>query len=116
MEFPITRDDLLNYKDNVLFKTEIDDRVERIVKIIAKAVKHTLTTTNQRKHVFEAEHYLVYDQTRTTIHNARPNQALVMKKVLETLNKDYKDCKIVLDPLQKTITIDWSKQTQADWS
>jgi hypothetical protein len=115
MNFPISRDELLNYRNNTILKNQIDLRVNNIIKEINSGVENTLTTTNSHKYVYGAERHLVFDGVRQSYRVAPVSQQLVIDKVLTNIKEQYKDCKIYLDPLQKTITIDWSKQGQGDW-
>ena len=115
IHFPVSRDDLLNYRNNTILKNQIDLRVNNIIKEINSGVELTLTTSNNHKYVYGAERHLVFDAVRQSYRAEPLGQPLVIDKVLTHLKTNYKDCKIYLDPLQKTITIDWSKQGQGDW-
>jgi hypothetical protein len=115
MNFPISRDEMLNYRNNITFKNQIDVRVNSIIKEINSGVELTITTTNLHKYVYGAERHLIFDGIRDSYRVITLSQPLVIDKVLAHLKDQYKDCKVYLDPLQKTITVDWSKQTPADW-
>jgi hypothetical protein len=115
MNFPISRDEMLNYRNNTILKNQIELRVNNIIKEITTGVENTLTSSNNHKYVYGAERHLVFDGVRQSHHVPPISQTLVIDKVITHLKMQYIDCKIYLDPLQKTITIDWSKQGQGDW-
>lgn len=115
MNFPVSRDELLNYRNNVLLKNQIDQRVSNIINEIKLGIENTLITTNNHKYIFGAERHLVFESVRQSYKAAPLSQPLVIDKVLANLKDQYKDCIIQLDPLQKTITVDWSKQGPGDW-
>lgn len=115
MNFPISRDELLNYRNNVLLKNQIDLRVNNILSEIKSGIENTLTTTNNHKYIFGAERHLVFENVRLSYKPSLLSQPLVIDIVLTRLKEQYTDCKIHLDPLQKTITVDWSKQGPGDW-
>jgi Zn-dependent M16 (insulinase) family peptidase len=115
MEFPIRRSDLLNYRTNVLLKAETDVRINKIVTQITDGVLTTLKSTKDHKYVYNAINDLVFDMARQTTHTSPPDQQLVINKVLESLKNKFPDSTIVLDPLLKTITVDWSQMGPGDW-
>jgi hypothetical protein len=115
MQFPLSRDDLLNYRNNVLHKEQIDARVNKLVNVITSNILNTLTTTNDHKYVYDATNDLVFDKQRYTTHLPQPSQQQVINVALENLKQKFPDSKIIVDPLLKIITVDWSKMGPADW-
>lgn len=115
MDFPLTREQLINYRTNVLLKEKTDARIKTILDEITSEITHTLKTTVDRRHVFNATKYLVFESVRLSMHDPPPDQQIVIKRVLEELTRRFPDSNIVLDALQKTITIDWSNQGPYDW-
>ena len=116
MQFPISREDLLNYRNNK-YKLLIDSKVSSLVSAISAGVIHTVEKTDARRYIYNAEHNLVFAPVRISLREPPPiSQQLVINRVLEDLKQKFPDCVIVLDPLLKTITVDWSKQGPGDWT
>lgn len=115
MEFPIRRADLLNYRTNVLLKAETDARINKIVTQITDGILNTLKSTKDHKYVYNAINDLIFDTTRQTTRDPPPDQQLVINKVLESLKQKFPDSTIVLDPLLKIITVDWTQMEPGLW-
>ena len=115
MQFPLSRDDLLNYRNNVLHKEQIDTRVNKLVDAITAGILNTIKTSNEHKYVYNAINDLVFEMQRYTTHLPQPSQQQVINLSLENLKQRFPDSKIIVDPLLKTITVDWSKMGPADW-
>jgi hypothetical protein len=115
MDFPIKRSDLINYRTNILLKAETDLRINKILTAITDGVLNTIKSTTHRKYVYNATNDLVFETARYTTRDPPPDQQLVINKVLETLKTRFPDSAIVLDPLLKTITVDWSQMGPGDW-
>ena len=106
MQFPLTNYQLQNYRiDNVL-KQQIRQRQEYIIKEICSGVENTLKTSTKNFFIYGAERHLIFDSLRISV-TAFP-QDIVINYVLKDLQLKFPDSKITLDPLQKTVTIDWS--------
>jgi hypothetical protein len=80
---------------------------------ICSGVENTVKTTSTHYYIYQADRELIFDFVRKTAH--LPSQQLVVKKVLEELSIRFPDSTIILDPLLKTIKVDWSKQGPYDW-
>jgi len=106
MLFPLSNKDLQNYRSENLVKEQILQRKVCILTEICSGVENTLINTNSTKYVYGAERHLVYDSVRLT--QAAFPQHLVIETVLIDLKQKFPDSIITLDPLKKTITIDWS--------
>jgi hypothetical protein len=115
MEFPIRKADLINYRTNVLLRAETDTRINKIVSKISDGVFQTVKSSTDHKYVYNAINDLVFATARQTMRDPPPDQQLVINKVLESLKQKFPDSTIVLDPLQKTITVDWSQMGPGDW-
>jgi len=116
MQFPVSREDLLNYRNNK-YKALIDTKVKGIVAAVCTGVMETVEKTMAHRYIYSAERDLVFTMQRASIHDPPPvSQQLVINRVLEDLKQKFPDCGIVLDPLLKTITVDWSKQGPGDWT
>jgi len=116
MQFPVSREDLLNYR-NSKYKAAADSKVKSIVESVCAGVINTVEKTDAHRYIYPAEHDLVFAIHRATSHPVAPvSQQLVINRVLEDLKQKFPDCAIVLDPLVKTITVDWSKQGPGDWT
>ena len=109
MQFPISMVELRNYRNSILLKEAVNTRVNSIVNEICSGIEHMLKTSNINRYVHGAERFLVFDSTRS------PSQHIVINKVLEELRHRFVDSSIVLDPLLKTITVDWTTQGPGDW-
>jgi len=115
MEFPIRRSDLITYRTNVLLKAETDARINKLLTKITDGVLNTIKSTKDHKYVYNAINDLVFATARQTMRDPPPDQQHVINKVLESLKQKFPDSTIVLDPLLKTITVDWSQMGPGDW-
>jgi len=115
MEFPIRRSDLITYRTNVLLKAETDARINKLVTKISDGVFQTVKSTTDRKYVYNATHDLVFARAQYTLRDPPPDQQIVINKVLESLKQMFPDSAIILDPLLKTITVEWSQMGPGDW-
>jgi len=115
MEFPIRRSDLITYRTNVLLKAETDARINKILTKISDGVFQTVKSTTDRKYVYNATHDLVFARAQYTLRDPPPDQQIVINKVLESLKQMFPDSAIILDPLLKTITVEWSQMGPGDW-
>ena len=100
MEFPITRERLQNYKANEAQAVETKQRVSKEIKQICKDVEIVLLTSNERKYVYRIP------PTNSPIRYINPKG--IVKEIIEALENTFIDCKIILDPLETYILIDWS--------
>ena len=105
MQFPLSNSDLQNYRTNLL-KEEIKNRQAFIITEICSGVKNTLLSSTNTFYIYGAEKHLVFDSLRLSI-PAFP-QERVINNVLTDLSQKFPNSKIILDPLKKTISIDWS--------
>ena len=106
----------MNYRNNK-YKADADSKVKGIVESICAGVLHTVEKTEAHRYVYPAERDLVFAIQRASSHPVAPvSQQLVINMVLDDLKQKFPGCAIVLDPLLKTITVDWSKQGPGDWT
>ena len=106
MQFPLSNKQLQDYRSNILLTDQIRQRKDTIINNICSGVEQTLKTTTKTLFIYGAEKHLVFDSIRLSV-PAFP-QHLVINYVLQELHVKFPDSIITLDPLKKTITIDWS--------
>jgi hypothetical protein len=106
MQFPLSNNQLQNYRIDNILKQQIQQRQEFILKEICSGVENTIITSNKTVFIYGAERHLVFDSLRISL-TAFP-QHIVIDYVLKDLQLKFPDSRITLDPLKKTITIDWS--------
>jgi len=113
MEFPMKKEDLINYRNNSIIKEKTDDQVNKLINRICSGIENVIKTTDKHYYIYYADRELVFGIQRSSTH--LPSQQLVINKVLEELKMKFPDSTILLDPLQKIIKVDWSKQGPYDW-
>jgi hypothetical protein len=109
MEFPITRERLQNYRENEAVAVETKQRVSKEMKQICKDVEILLINSNERKYVYrisgDIKYGFIFPMNNPIV---RVNQKGILKELIEALENTFIDCKIILDPLETYILIDWS--------
>ena len=107
MKFPITRERLQQYRTNEFLSNETEERINKVIDDICKSIERTIINTNQRKYVYDIDSNIKAN-LRHTMGVVLPQQKSILNKVLERLKEKFLDCKILVDPLEKYILIDWS--------
>ena len=115
MEFPVSRDELLRYKTDVIMKKAVDDRVASVVDAICSGVATVVATTDRHRFVYDATDLLVFQLTRTDWREVPRSRQMVLNRIIDELKMRFVDCLIILDPLMKTLTVSWEKQGPGDW-
>ena len=64
MQFPLSREDLLNYRNNK-YKAAADSKVKSIVESVCAGVMDTVEKTAAHRYVYPAEHDLVFSMQRS---------------------------------------------------
>ena len=109
MEFPITRDRLQNYRTNEAQAVETKQRVSKEIKQICRDVEIKVLNTNERKYVYRISHDIKSGFLGPTNHPISCiNPKGIVKEIIEALENTFIDCKIIIDPLETYILIDWS--------
>lgn len=109
MEFPISRTRLQNYKFYEAMYMETKQRVSEKVKFICKNVERVVVSTDERKYVYKITNEDKYGMLRTMKDPvSKVNTVGILKELLEALVKLFPDSKVVIDPLETYILIDWS--------
>jgi hypothetical protein len=114
MEFPVSRQELLMYKTDVILKKAIDERVAAVVAAICSGVATVVATSDKHRFVYDATALVVFQLTRVGQDVPRQQQ-LVLNRIMDELKMRFVDCAIILDPLMKTLTVSWEKQGPGDW-
>jgi hypothetical protein len=115
MEFPVSRDELLAYKSNVSMKTTVDDHVIRVVTAICSGVMETVKTTDKHRFIYDATTLLIFQLARTDWREVPRLRELILNRIINELKVKFIDCRVIVDPLMKTITVSWEKQGPGDW-
>jgi len=115
MDFPVSRDELLRYKTDVIMKKAVDDSVSNVVTAICSGVAETVRTSDRHRFVYDATNLLVFQLTRTDWREVSRFQQTVLNRILDELKMRFVDCVVTLDPLMKTLTVSWEKQGPGDW-
>jgi hypothetical protein len=107
MKFPITRERLQQYRSNEFLSNETEERINKVIDDICKSIERTIINTNERKYVYDIDSNIKAN-LRPTMGVVLPQQKSILNEVLERLKEKFLDCKILVDPLEKYILIDWS--------
>ena len=109
MEFPISRTRLQNYKYYEAMYMETKQRISEKVKFICKNVERIAISTNDTKYVYKITNEDKYGMLRTMNSSVSKVQTVgIIKELLEAVMKLFPDSKVVVDPLETYILIDWS--------
>ena len=109
MEFPISRIRLQNYKYYEAMYMETKQRVSEKVKFICKNVERLAISTNESKYVYKFTQEDKYGMLRPMNSPvSKVNTVGIVKELLEAVMKLFPDSKVVVDPLETYILIDWS--------
>lgn len=109
MKFPITRERLQQYRSNEFLSNETEERINKVIDTICKSIERTIINTNERKYVYDIDfNSNIKANLRQTMGVILPQQKSILNEVLERLKEKFIDCKILVDPLEKYILIDWS--------
>ena len=110
MEFPITKERLRNYRIKEAFQAEVKMRVEVRTNEICKKIENVVLQTNEHKYRHNISEIDKYGVLRTTM-GPFPQipSGGILKELIDSLKTKFPDSKIVLDPLETYILIDWSE-------
>ena len=103
MEFPITRTRLQNHKYYEAMYMETRQRVLEKVNFICKNVEHIASSTNEMKYI-----YIFTEEDKGGMLSRQVKTRGILKELLESLVKLFPDSKVLVDPLETYILIDWS--------
>ena len=106
MEFPITKERLRNYRMQEAFLTEVKLRVETRTNEICKNVENVVLHSNEQKY-----RHNIRDSDKNGFTRPFPQipSGGIMKELIRNLKTKFPDSKIVVDPLETYILIDWSE-------
>ena len=109
MEFPISRERLLNYRVNEAALVETKQRVLKEIQQICKDVEKTVLTTNDHKYIYRIPGHVRYPNLRP-MHDqvSRVNGLTIMKELVVAIQNTFPDSTVVVDPMETYILIDWS--------
>ena len=126
MEFPISKERLQNFRSSEAAKIAQKHRVDSIVKTICSEIENTVLKTGAFQYVYKlGEGYVAPGSIYVSLlnmggnswHNTKTGQFELLslvptlpikEEILEKLRILLPDSKIVLDPLETYILIDWS--------
>jgi len=88
---------------------EKKQRVSEKIKFICKNVERLAISTNETKYVYKLSDEDKYGILRSQNTPASPvKTGAIIKELLEAVVKLFPDSKVVVDPLETYILIDWS--------
>ena len=97
MEFPISRTNLQRYRECKAVAADIKERVSEEVKVICKNVETTILNTYDNYYIYRVPSHVKYGSSGLSF----TQQANIITNL-------FIDCKIIIDPLESYILIDWS--------
>ena len=96
MKFPITRNELRNY--NFKIKKEAEDRE-------FEHIFHSFVLSSLQRDIIKATHL---NKTQAVANFPLQMSKTLLPKIIEKLREYFIDCKIIIDPLESYVIIDWS--------
>jgi hypothetical protein len=96
MKFPITRNELQNY--NITIKKEAEDRE-------FEHIFNSYVLSSLQNNIIQATHL---NKTQAVAHFPFQMPKTLLPKIIEKLREYFIDCKIIIDPLESYVIIDWS--------
>ena len=99
MQFPITKDRLQNYRANEAAAAEIKQRIDAEIQKICKGVELTVLNTDSNRYIYHIDN--------ARYGSIRPHKFEFMDGLLAELRRLFPDSKIMPDPLETYIIIDW---------
>lgn len=108
MEFPITKERLQNFRQNELPAIMKKSYIDACVKGICDEVYNNIITTDEKKFIVQ----LSLLSRRYYKSPYQPNIKDCLPDILTTLQERFIDSKVVVDPLNTYILIDWSQDME----
>ena len=104
MEFPISRTNLQRYRECKAVAADIKERVSEEIKVICKNVEATILNTYDNYYIYRVPSHVKYGSSGLSF----TQQANIIKELMNSITNLFIDCKIIIDPLESYILIDWS--------
>ena len=109
MDFPITRLRLQNYRANEAAFVQMNQSLQKELKIIYSKVEATILTTDKHKYVYSIPAIVKmgelapFNSPITLV-----NTPAFLKELVVAVKYAFPDSVVIIDPLETYILIDWS--------